>query len=58
MITMVEFIEHIQLEEVALLSENVFGSYQPQYVALTTPNKDFNAFFDSRDRFRHEDHKF
>ena len=29
MITMVEFIEHVQPEEVALISENVFGKYQP-----------------------------
>ena len=44
-ITMIELIEHLPLEQVPLLAESVFGFYRPKNVIITTPNSDFNQHF-------------
>ena len=37
---------------------NIFSYINPEYVIVTTPNKDFNFYFPDPSKFRHYDHKF
>lgn len=58
---MIEVIEHLKPEDVSTVTSTIFGYYQPRYLVMTTPNRDFNCLFDSEsspDRYRHPDHKF
>lgn len=58
---MVELIEHVYLEQLPLLCENVFGFLNPPKIIVTTPNYDFNYYFRLKDpnfKFRHPDHKY
>ncbi len=73
-ITLIEVIEHIEMKDVESLSINVFQLLSPNLVIVTTPNYEFNKFFDDVDKylfnlrylvshwnrppFRHDDHKF
>lgn len=46
-----EVIEHLPERTLAKFPEIVFGSYRPRIVVVTTPNYDFNRFFElDRDR--------
>lgn len=60
--TMVEMIEHVNLEHAERASRTVFGYYQPRFVIVTTPNREFNHLLrqdgESVDKFRHIGHKF
>jgi hypothetical protein len=59
LITMIELIEHLQPELIPKAMQNIFGYLQPPYCFISTPNKEFNAFFDFDDnQMRHWDHKF
>lgn len=42
-----EVIEHLDDDELHSFSTLIFGSYHPATVVLTTPNYDFNKYFDS-----------
>lgn len=44
-ITLIEVIEHIEMESLAYLEENIFGVISPRIVIVTTPNYEFNRFF-------------
>ena len=44
-ITMIELIEHLNLQDLPKLEENVFGYLNPRLIICTTPNSDFNVFF-------------
>lgn len=72
-ITLIEVIEHIEIERLENLEQNVFGLISPKLVIVTTPNYEFNRFFqdvekfillllssfkENRPDFRHDDHKF
>ena len=59
-VTLVEVIEHLYLENLSVLVDNVFAHFRPRVVIVTTPNADFNVLFDkmSCGQFRHADHKF
>lgn len=59
-IIMIEVIEHLVPKDVESITKVVFGFYQPKYVIVTTPNREFNPLFDDFDqtKFRHPDHKF
>lgn len=59
-ITLIEVIEHIEMEHLKSLEINVFKNIAPNLVIVTTPNYEFNRFFDNVDKppFRHDDHKF
>ncbi|KAM3136357.1 hypothetical protein pb186bvf_011492 [Paramecium bursaria] len=60
-ICMVELIEHVYLEQLPLLCENVFGFLNAPKIIVTTPNSDFNYYFKLKDpnfKFRHPDHKY
>lgn len=64
-ITVIEVIEHLSIEDVALFAEEIFGKLSPATVYLTTPNIEYNEILTKsfeKDRrygmFRHADHKF
>lgn len=46
MVSMVEVIEHLQCEQIPKANQTVFGFLRPQYVVITTPNREFNVHFD------------
>jgi 3' terminal RNA ribose 2'-O-methyltransferase Hen1 len=57
---LVEVIEHLEPENLALMTSILFGRTRPQTVVVTTPNADYNALFESlpAGEFRHGDHRF
>lgn len=60
-VTLIEVIEHIYLEDLPQLEQNVFYYLRPEYVIVTTPNRDFNVYFaksSTDELFRHPDHKY
>ncbi|CAD8127443.1 unnamed protein product [Paramecium sonneborni] len=60
-ITLVEVVEHLKLEQLDDLCENVFGYLNPWRIIITTPNSDFNVYFKQLNPkfiLRHPDHKF
>jgi len=58
-VTLIEVIEHIELDKHKALLMNIFAGLKPDLVIFTTPNKDFNKFFGMKDsEMRHWDHKF
>ena len=46
-ITLIEIIEHIEISQIEKLEENVFGFLKPKKVIVSTPNADFNVFFET-----------
>lgn len=58
--SLIEVIEHIQPSQIERVVENIFGFMRPRFVAMTTPNRDFNRFFLAlrENGFRDDDHKF
>lgn len=58
--TMIEVIEHLYLDQLPALKENLFGIIRPKVVIMTTPNKEYNVNYDAKnlERLRHPDHKF
>ncbi len=61
-IVSMEVIEHLHEPVLQKFQEHVFGLYKPKYVVVSTPNAEFNVYFDSskfyHGKFRHDDHKF
>ena len=59
-VTLIEVIEHLYLNDLNNLVEHVFGHMRPRLVIVTTPNADFNVLFPTMisGQFRHADHKF
>lgn len=59
-IVMIEVIEHLVPEDVEAITKVIFGFYQPKYVIITTPNREFNNLLKDYEptKFRHPDHKF
>lgn len=58
LVTCVELIEHLELEEVERFSEVVFGYMAPGAVIVSTPNAEFNPLLPGLRGFRNYDHKF
>ena len=54
---LVEVIEHLELEKLTALETSVFAQARPALVVVTTPNRDFNATFETQG-LRHDDHRF
>ena len=56
----VEVIEHIDLDRVPAFEQALFGEAQPGVVALTTPNREYNAIFQQKTKngLRQRDHRF
>jgi 3' terminal RNA ribose 2'-O-methyltransferase Hen1 len=57
---LVEVIEHIDLDRLESVERVVFAFAKPQMVVVTTPNREFNAKFESMKpgEMRHTDHRF
>lgn len=56
---LVESIEHIDPDRLTLVERAVFKQYAPAFVAITTPNADFNPLLGvPGHRFRHPGHRF
>lgn len=56
----VEVIEHLDPPRLSAFERVLFESARPQTVVLTTPNREYNAVWESlpAGRFRHGDHRF
>lgn len=57
---LVEVIEHLDLPRMDAFEKNIFGKAKPKAVIITTPNREYNAMFEtlSAGKFRHADHRF
>jgi 3' terminal RNA ribose 2'-O-methyltransferase Hen1 len=57
---LVEVIEHLDPDRLALLERVIFGEARPTSVVVTTPNAEYNARFPklAAGAFRHPDHRF
>jgi 3' terminal RNA ribose 2'-O-methyltransferase Hen1 len=56
----VEVIEHLDTPRLVSMERAVFEFAKPRTVVITTPNKEYNALFESLDpeKLRHSDHRF
>lgn len=56
----VEVIEHMDAERLPAFEAALFGDARPGAVIVTTPNRDYNAMFETlpAGKFRHNDHRF
>lgn len=61
-VSLIEVMEHVQMEEVQLIMKNIFGNISPKLVIVSTPNYEFNIWFhpnlENNWPFRHDDHKY
>ncbi len=57
---LVEVIEHIDPPRLSALERSLFGLARPRVVIVTTPNREYNALFETMpaDKLRHPDHRF
>ena len=56
---MVETIEHVNPGQLSQVELAVFGQMRPNFLFMTTPNREYNPLFDlAPGEFREEDHKF
>lgn len=46
LVTLVELIEHLVPEDIPMAMDNVFGFIKPKFCFISTPNKEFNDYFD------------
>ncbi|MEM8624530.1 MAG: 3' terminal RNA ribose 2'-O-methyltransferase Hen1 [Pseudomonadota bacterium] len=58
--TLVEVIEHIDPPRLSALELSLFAEARPRLVVVTTPNREYNALFESMEEGarRHADHRF
>ncbi|MCU0545615.1 MAG: 3' terminal RNA ribose 2'-O-methyltransferase Hen1 [Oscillatoriaceae cyanobacterium Prado104] len=56
----IEVIEHLDLERLAVFERNLFEFMRPQRAIVTTPNVEYNVRFENlpAGKFRHRDHRF
>mgnify|MGYP000061571447 CR=1 FL=1 len=59
-ITLIEVIEHMELDRLDAMEAVVFGEAAPRVVVVTTPNVEYNRLFPTlpAGKFRHGDHRF
>lgn len=59
-ITLVEVIEHVELDRLPAVERVIFEFARPKTVIVTTPNRDYNVKFThlTANQFRHSDHRF
>ena len=54
-----EVVEHIDPSRLDAFHETVLGAAQPQTLAMTTPNREYNVLFETMETpLRHRDHRF
>ncbi|CAL8306263.1 unnamed protein product [Lota lota] len=58
LVTSIELIEHLHLDDLELFTEMLFGYMTPGTVIVSTPNVEFNPLFPRMPGFRNPDHKF
>lgn len=51
-------IEHINEERLPAIMKTIFALYQPKSLIVTTPNQEYNAFYQMNEAMRHADHRF
>jgi 3' terminal RNA ribose 2'-O-methyltransferase Hen1 len=58
--TLIEVIEHVELDRLPSLERVVFEFAHPQVVIVTTPNSEYNVRFENlpAGKLRHRDHRF
>ena len=58
--TIIEVIEHLDIDRLESLQRVVFEFAQPKMVIVTTPNREYNQIYDKMnpDQLRHHDHRF
>lgn len=56
----VEVIEHLEPHRLVAFAASLFGHARPKTAVITTPNREYNAKFETLEagRFRHGDHRF
>lgn len=56
----VEVVEHMEADRLPAFEAALFGHARPGTVIVTTPNRDYNAVFETlaAETFRHPDHRF
>jgi 3' terminal RNA ribose 2'-O-methyltransferase Hen1 len=59
-LALVEVIEHLDAARLGAMERVIFGHARPRRVVLTTPNREYNAIWESlaEGTLRHEDHRF
>lgn len=58
-VLLVEVIEHMPIEDARLLVKKILKEVNVSQLIITTPNKDFNRFYNfDDDQARHDDHHF
>ena len=57
---LVEVVEHLEPDRLDRVASNLFQRLKPQTLILTTPNREYNAVWESlpAGKFRHPDHRF
>ncbi len=57
---LVEVIEHLDKPRLESLEQVVFKYAKPQYIIVTTPNREYNVLFEGlkEGQMRHQDHRF
>lgn len=55
---LMEVIEHVDPTRLPALERVVFGAARPTRVLVTTPNREYNALYESLEGMRHPDHRF
>lgn len=57
---LVEVVEHLDPPRLAAAEQNIFGSARPQTVVVTTPNREYNAHWETlpAGHLRHPDQRF
>lgn len=57
---LVEVIEHMELDRLKILEQQLFQYIRSPFVILTTPNREYNQLFEGlpSGKFRHTDHRF
>ncbi|KAM5148323.1 small RNA 2'-O-methyltransferase isoform 2-T3 [Mantella aurantiaca] len=58
LISCVELIEHLEVDDLDKLVDVLFGFMAPKAAVISTPNADFNILLPKTQKFRHPDHKF
>jgi 3' terminal RNA ribose 2'-O-methyltransferase Hen1 len=58
--TVIEVIEHMELDRLAAFARVLFSCARPKLVVLTTPNREYNVNYPGlvNGHFRHADHRF
>ncbi|WP_221089937.1 3' terminal RNA ribose 2'-O-methyltransferase Hen1 [Deinococcus aquaedulcis] len=55
---LVEVMEHLEPHRLDTLTRNVLGFARPRTLVVTTPNREYNATFETPQALRHPDHRF